>query len=275
VEPVSSFFSFASLPLVGARSSARSPTPRARPSLSLKTPGLSLSPSKTCPRQICPPNKHQKNSYDDNGGTCVAVAGADYAIVAASTRMASGFSILTRKSTKMVAVSPKVVVASAGFAGDAATLHKVLKSRDAAFRHAHGGPMSVVALAQLLSNTLYHKRFFPYFTFNLAVGLDNEGKGAVYAYDAIGSYERTGYSCQGTGKDLIQPVLDNQLKADSPLLVPARESVTALPAEAALDLVKAAFVAAGERDIYTGDAVEILVIKAGGIERHELELKKD
>lgn len=48
------------------------------------------------------------------------------------------------------------------------------------------------------------------------------GRGAVYSYDAIGSYERTGYSCQGSGKDLIQPVLDNQLKAASPLLVPPR-----------------------------------------------------
>lgn len=27
---------------------------------------------------------------------------------------------------------------------------------------------------------------------------------------------------QGSGKDLIQPVLDNQLKAASPLLVPAK-----------------------------------------------------
>jgi 20S proteasome subunit beta 6 len=50
------------------------------------------------------------------------------------------------------------------------------------------------------------------------------GRGAVYTYDAIGSYERTGYSCQGSGKDLMQPVLDNQLKAASPLLVPARVS---------------------------------------------------
>lgn len=189
--------------------------------------------------------------------------------------MSSGFSILTRNATKLALVSPKVVVASAGFSGDATTLHKVLRARDVAFRHAHAKPMSVVALAQLLSNTLYHKRFFPYFTFNLAVGLDDDGIGAVYTYDAIGSYERTGYSCQGSGKDLIQPVLDNQLKADSPLLVPARSSVTALPCEQALDLVKAAFVAAGERDIYTGDAVEILVIKASGVERHELALKKD
>lgn len=90
--------------------------------------------------------------------------------------------------------------------------------------------------------------------------LSAAGKGAVYTYDPVGSYERTGYSCevgkatsllyivaarlclrfsklqlsvschllsiiwtwvQGSGKDLIQPVLDNQLKASSPLVIPA------------------------------------------------------
>ena len=42
----------------------------------------------------------------------------------------------------------------------------------------------------------------------------------MYTYDAIGSYERVGYGCQGSGKELIQPVLDNQLKAASPLVLP-------------------------------------------------------
>jgi hypothetical protein len=42
----------------------------------------------------------------------------------------------------------------------------------------------------------------------------------VYTYDAIGSYERVGYGCQGSGKELVQPVLDNQLKAASPLVLP-------------------------------------------------------
>ena len=56
----------------------------------------------------------------------------------------------------------------------------------------------------------------------LSSALCAAGRGAVYTYDAIGSYERVGYGCQGSGKELIQPVLDNQLKAASPLVLPAQ-----------------------------------------------------
>lgn len=48
------------------------------------------------------------------------------------------------------------------------------------------------------------------------------GKGCVFTYDAVGSYERVGYSSQGSGSTLIMPFLDNQLKSPSPLLLPAK-----------------------------------------------------
>ena len=43
------------------------------------------------------------------------------------------------------------------------------------YQHNHGKPMSVAAMAQLVSNTLYYKRFFPYYTYNLVCGLDEQG----------------------------------------------------------------------------------------------------
>ena len=214
--------------------------------------------------------------YDDNGGTVVSVAGEGYVILAASTRLSTGYSILSREATKVCRLSEGVLVANAGFAGDGVTLQKVLKSRAVAYQHAHRRPLPVHAAAQLLGNTLYYKRFFPYYAFCLCAGLDEEGKGAVYTYDAVGSHERVGFSCQGSGKDLIQPVLDNQLRATSPLALPSGPwKATPLPREEAVDLVKAAFVAAGERDIYTGDSVQIFVLTKEGLSEEVLELKKD
>lgn len=182
---------------------------------------------------------------------------------------------MTRTATKICELSDKCVIASAGFMADAKTLQKNLVARQVMFKHKHGKPMSCVAMAQLLSNTLYFKRFFPYYTFNICAGLDSEGKGAVFTYDAIGSYERTGYSCQGSGQALIMPVLDNQLKAVSPLVLPLQSSATPLTEAEALDLVRDCFATAGERDIYTGDSVEIVIINKDGMRREHMQLKLD
>jgi 20S proteasome subunit beta 6 len=60
---------------------------------------------------------------------------------------------------------------------------------------------------------------------SLRISFPSTGKGCVFTYDAVGSYERTGYSAQGTGAALMMPVLDKQLKSPSPLILPARVSL--------------------------------------------------
>ena len=74
---------------------------------------------------------------------------------------------------------------------------------------------------------------------------------------------------------MIMPVLDNQLKSPSPLLLPARDAVTPLSETEAVDLVKDVFASATERDIYTGDKLEIVVINKAGTKREYIDLRKD
>lgn len=121
------------------------------------------------------------NPYSDNGGTVVAVSGSSYAIVASDTRLGSGYSIPTRYVSRILKLTDRAVLASSGMQSDIAVLHKMLKIRLAQYRHTHHKDMSLGALSQMLSTTLYYRRFQPYYTFNVLGGLDDEGTFSLLA----------------------------------------------------------------------------------------------
>lgn len=128
------------------------------------------------------------------------------------------------------------------------------------------------SIAHLLSKTLYGRRFFPYYTFNLVAGLDKNGKGVVYGYDAIGSYGSDKALAQGSGAHMILPFLDSEVTGYND---PKHSEKPALTAERAVDLVETAFRSAAERDIYTGDKLEILVVTKDGSRKEWRQLRRD
>ncbi|XP_028394699.1 proteasome subunit beta type-1-B-like [Dendronephthya gigantea] len=218
------------------------------------------------------PKEVQFNPYSFNGGTVLAIAGEDFSVIASDTRLSQGFSIHSRASPKNYKLTDDTVLGCAGFHGDCLTVTKHINARLQMYYHEHGKRMSCPAIAQMLSTMLYSRRFFPFYTYNIIAGLDSEGKGCVFSFDPVGSYEREIFRAAGSASSLLQPLLDNQIGYKN------QDRVTDIPPltkEKAVALVKDVFTSAAERDIYTGDAVVLHLITKDGIVEDSFPLRRD
>eukprot|EP00041_Stephanoeca_diplocostata_P020955 m.479606 g.479606 ORF g.479606 m.479606 type:complete len:215 (+) comp21703_c0_seq2:185-829(+) len=209
--------------------------------------------------------------YASNGGTVLGVSGEDFAIIASDTRLSEGYSIHTRESPKSYKLTPQTVLGCAGFHGDVLTLVKQIEARLTFYKQTHNKNMGTASVAQMLATMLYGKRFFPYYTYNILGGIDDEGKGCIFSFDPVGSYEREVFRAGGTASSLLQPLLDNQIGFKN------QEGAEHVPLtkEQTIGLVKDVFISAAERDIYTGDAVELQIITKEGIEVRRFPLRRD
>jgi len=234
--------------------------------------------------------EHSFYPYTDNGGSTLAISGSDFTIVAGDTRSTSGYNINTRFQPKVFKIGgttssqddATLVLSVVGFAADGEALKERLDAIVKMYRYQHGKPMSVKACAQRLSTILYGKRFFPYYVTAILGGLDEEGKGAVYSYDPVGSYEREQCRAAGAAASLIMPFLDNQVNYKNQYIpgsgvghaLQEREKIP-LSRNEVEDLVKDAFDSAVERHIEVGDGLQMLVITKKGIEEIYKPLKRD
>ena len=169
-----------------------------------------------------------------------------------------------------------------GFAADGNALKERLDAIVKMYRYQHGKRMTVKACAQRLSTILYGKRFFPYYTNAILGGLDEDGKGALYSYDPVGSYEREQCRTAGAAASLIMPFLDNQVNFKNQYVPGSGEGHALqqklpepLPRKEVEQLVRDAFTSAVERHIEVGDGLQILTITKDGIEEQFVPLKRD
>lgn len=85
-----------------------------------------------------------------------------------------------------------------------------------------------------------------------------------------GSYEREAYRAGGSASSLLQPLLDNQIGLKN-----QEGDKKPLNKEQTIGLVKDVFISAAERDIYTGDAIELHIITKEGVEVQRIDVRRD
>lgn len=224
--------------------------------------------------------KDDWSPYKDNGGTVVAVAGSDYVIIGADTRLSDGYSILNRNTTRIQSVGAlegNSFLATSGCWSDSQALQLLVQYLASDYEWTQGRHLGPVALGQLLSNHLYYRRHFPFYTHCVVAGLDKDGVGAVFGFDAIGSFERLKVACSGGGRAMVQPVLDRlaySQEKEASTTVWEKPAVS-VSCDEALELLRNAFAAASERDVTLGDAVEFVIVSKAGTRRERLALSND
>ncbi|VDN98934.1 unnamed protein product [Rodentolepis nana] len=198
--------------------------------------------------------------------------GKDYAIVASDTRLTDenmGL-LFSRSSPHIYEVGPNIRLLLTGFHGDVLTFVKLIEAKVKEYRYHHKKDITVKALANLVSVSLYSRRFFPYYVSTILAGIDENGKGAIYDYDPVGNYDRVVFRALGTSGSILQPFMDSQINGED-LVADCVE----LAKEDAIRLVRDVFISAAERDIFCGDAVVIDVITADGVQRTSFPLRRD
>ena len=112
----------------------------------------------------------------------------------------------------------------------------------------------------------------------------------MYSFDPVGSYDRETYRAGGSASSMLQPLLDNQAREN--ISVPTKPSLSLslsqiglknqegaredpLSVEKAVSLIQDVFSAAAERDIYTGDGLEICVVTAAAVDVKRVPLRRD
>ncbi|KAH0487570.1 MAG: uncharacterized protein KVP18_000475 [Porospora cf. gigantea A] len=221
-------------------------------------------------RSQAPMEQQRWSPYQDNGGTATGAVGEDFAVIVADTRLSTGYRILTRKCSKLAQLTDTVYIASSGMQADIKALQDQLKVQVRLYEFENRQAPGIHAIAQLLSVILYGRRFFPYYTFNIIAGLDRDGKGKLYSYDAVGSFEEHAYAAVGSGSALLTSVLDNRLGGHTQLVTPPKLSKLEV-----IDLLKDGVSGVTERDIFTGDNAEIVVIDSTGVSVSEMPLRQD
>lgn len=207
----------------------------------------------------------QDDLYEYNGGTSLVITAHNKIIIASDTRHSSEYTINSRRMTKIFKVAG-FYLSTTGFYADSFEVYTILCYE--VQKYETYGKITLKALAHLLHNVLYSRRFFPYYTYCILSGMES-GVATMYSYDPVGSYQLSQCRCNGSGATMIQPLLDSWIGGGN------FKGFRELTFPETVELVKKAFDAACERDVKTKDYLEMYVVDEEG-ETHEfVDLRRD
>lgn len=209
--------------------------------------------------------------YANNSGSIMTFKQKDYILLACDTRHSSKMGINSRKMVKFYQFQD-FIFAGIGFYPDFNEVYFRLKFEAERYENENDRKITLSELAHILMNILYSRRTsLIYYVFPVLIGKNENGEPTIYTFDCVGSYEEVMCQCYGSSQQIIQPLLDSVIMKYN------QENAvkTELEQHEAVELAKKAFYASAERDVNTGDYLQIIIYKKDGIFEEIIDLRKD
>jgi len=190
------------------------------------------------------------------GATTIGVVFSDGVILASEKRVTYGSMIMSKTVKKVFRITDHVGAACAGLVSDMQILAREIEAQAKLFTYDTKRPMSVKAVAKVMSNVLFNRRMIPLITQTIVGGMDDD-KPEIYVLDVLGSLLPDTYAAVGSGAQMATGVLeqgytDNMSQKDAKALV--------------LKAIKSAV----RRDVMSGDGVDILIATKDGIQEETM-----
>lgn len=181
------------------------------------------------------------------GTTTVGLICDGGVVLASEKRATMGSFIASKAAKKIYQVDDRLGITTAGIVGDAQALVRMMSVEGKLYKIRRGEPMTVKAMATLMSNVLNGQRFYPYIVQLLLGGMDRNGA-HIFSIDPLGgNTEEKEVAATGSGSPIAYGVLEDRYSKDMSL-----EEGTALAIQALYSAIR--------RDSASGGEMEVVVI---------------
>ncbi|BBD71982.1 proteasome subunit beta [Sulfodiicoccus acidiphilus] len=183
--------------------------------------------------------------------TAVGMALKDAVVLAAERRLSYGGYVIS-KAAKKVNKLGRFGIAGVGLFGDLQALERIMEVEMKYYELYNGSSISVKAAAKLLSTLLYQYKYTPFISETIFGGVDAHGP-QLFILDPLGSLIEDNFAAVGSGAKVAIGVLETEFR---------KEMSIEEGKNLALKSVKASI----ERDVLSGDGVDVLVISNAGVQ---------
>ena len=181
------------------------------------------------------------------GTTTVGLICDGGVVLASEKRATIGSFIASKTAKKIYQVDDRLGITTAGIVGDAQALIRMMSVEGKLYKIRRDEPMTVKAMATLISNVLNGQRFYPYIVQLLLGGMDRNGA-HIFSIDPLGgNTEEKEVAATGSGSPIAYGVLEDRYSKDMSL-------------EDGTELAIKALYSAIRRDSASGGEIEVVVI---------------